>query len=69
MCHRIWDNSGIREVMRCTEICYVGALVRFTVDPIAQRFNRAWPSLLEGQKSTTVSSVPEQEAPQGQALG
>ena len=56
-------------MMRCTEICHVRALVWFTVDPIAHRFNRALPSLLEGQRSTTVSSLPNQEVPRGGLRG
>ena len=55
--------------MRCTEICHVRALVWFTVDPIAHRFNRALPSLLEGQRSTTVSSSPNQEVLRGGLRG
>lgn len=69
MCHRIWNSSGVRKVMRCTEICHVRAIVWFTVEPRAHRFNRALPSLLEGQRSTTVSSLPKQEVPWGELQG
>lgn len=69
MCHRIWNSSGVRKVMRCTEICHVRAIVWFTVEPRAHRFNRALPSLLEGQRSTTVSSLPKQEVPWGELRG